>query len=44
MVVPSGVDIQVYPLFQLEDYKPIKAVQPVLQAFGEHKAPWKIAQ
>ncbi len=39
----SGRPREVYPLFQFEDHKPIKAVQPVLEAFGEHKAPWKIA-
>jgi hypothetical protein len=33
----------VYPLFQFEDHKPIKAVQGVLEAFGPAKAPWKIA-
>ena len=39
----SGRAREVYPLFQFEDHNPIKAVQPVLEAFGEHKAPWKIA-
>lgn len=34
---------EVFPLFQFEDYKPIKAVQAVLEAFGERKAPWKLA-
>lgn len=33
----------VYPAFQFEDGKPIKAVQEVLEAFGGRKAPWKIA-
>ena len=33
----------VYPAFQFEDHQPIKAVQEVLEAFGEHKRPWKIA-
>ena len=39
----SGRPREVFPLFQFEDHKPIKAVQAVLEAFGEHKAPWKIA-
>ncbi len=33
----------VYPAFQFEDYRPIKAVKAVLQAFGADKRPWKIA-
>lgn len=33
----------VYPAFQFEDHKPIKAVAAVLEAFGERKAPWKLA-
>lgn len=33
----------VYPAFQFEEGKPIKAVQEVLKAFGGHKAPWKLA-
>lgn len=33
----------VYPAFQFSDHKPVKAVQQVLQAFGPHKAPWKLA-
>lgn len=33
----------VYPAFQFEDHKPIKAVHDVLEAFGAHKAPWKLA-
>lgn len=33
----------VYPAFQFEDGKPIKAVQQVLEAFGGHKAAWKLA-
>ncbi len=39
----SGRPREVFPLFQFEDHKPIKVVQPVLEAFGEHKAPWKLA-
>lgn len=39
----SGRPREVFPLFQFEDHKPIKAVQAVLEAFGEHKAPWKLA-
>ncbi|PXW93264.1 hypothetical protein C7444_12128 [Sphaerotilus hippei] len=34
---------EVFPAFQFEQHKPIKAVQAILEAFGEHKAPWKIA-
>lgn len=33
----------VYPAFQFEDRKPIKAVQAILEAFGDRKAPWKLA-
>ncbi|MDT3678867.1 MAG: hypothetical protein ROZ64_08530 [Burkholderiaceae bacterium] len=33
----------VYPAFQFEDYRPIKAVKAVLHAFGADKRPWKIA-
>lgn len=33
----------VYPAFQFENGKPIKAVQAVLEAFGDRKAPWKVA-
>ncbi|MDM0002725.1 hypothetical protein QTI24_29285 [Variovorax sp. J22P240] len=33
----------VYPAFQFEEHKPIKAVHDVLEAFGAHKAPWKLA-
>ena len=39
----SGRLREVFPLFQFEDHKPIKAVQSVLEAFGEHKTPWKLA-
>ena len=39
----AGRPREVFPLFQFEDFKPIKAVQGVLEAFGEHKAPWKLA-
>ena len=39
----SGRLREVFPLFQFEDHKPIKAVQAVLEAFGDSKAPWKIA-
>jgi len=31
------------PAFQFEDHKPVKAVGAVLEAFGERKAPWKLA-
>lgn len=33
----------IYPAFQFEDGKPIKAVQEVIEAFGGRKAPWKLA-
>ena len=39
----SGRPQEVFPLFQFEDHKPIKAVQAVLESFGTHKAPWKLA-
>lgn len=39
----SGRPREVFPMFQFEDHKPIKAVQAVIEAFGEHKAPWKLA-
>ena len=38
-----GRSREVFPLFQFEDHKPIKVVQSVLEAFGERKAPWKLA-
>lgn len=34
---------EVYPAFQFDNHKPIKAVQAVLQAFGDRKSPWKLA-
>ena len=39
----SGRQREVFPLFQFDDHKPIKAVQGVLAAIGERKAPCKIA-
>ncbi|MCL1960873.1 MAG: hypothetical protein FWG56_03645 [Desulfovibrionaceae bacterium] len=33
----------VFPAFQFENGKPVKAIQPVLEAFGDRKAPWKLA-
>jgi hypothetical protein len=36
-------DRDVYPAFQFEDGKPVKAVQEVLEAFDGRKAPWKLA-
>lgn len=33
----------VFPAFQFDDGKPIKAVQAVLEALGGHKSPWKLA-
>ena len=33
----------VYPAFQFEAHKPIDAVKAVLAAFGERRAPWKLA-
>ncbi len=39
----SGRPREVFPLFQFEDHKPIKVVQSILEAFGEYKAPWKLA-
>jgi hypothetical protein len=33
----------IYPAFQFEGGKPIKAVQRVLEVFGERKSPWKLA-
>lgn len=36
-------DRDVYPAFQFEDHKPIKAVQAVIEAFGQRKQPWKLA-
>ncbi|MFH1658187.1 MAG: hypothetical protein ABIG35_02640 [Pseudomonadota bacterium] len=39
----SARERDVYPAFQFADHKPIKAVQSVLAAFGERKAPWKLA-
>ena len=34
---------EVFSLFQFENFKPLKAVQAVLEAFGERKSPWKLA-
>lgn len=34
---------EVFPLFQFENFKPVRAVQSVLEAFGERKSPWKLA-
>lgn len=39
----SARERDVYPAFQFVGHKPIKAVQAVLTAFGEHKAAWKLA-
>ena len=39
----AGRSREVFPLFQFDDHKPIKAVQAVIEAFGEHKAAWKLA-
>ena len=39
----SARERDVYPAFQFEDHKPIKAVQAVLEAFGDRRAPWKLA-
>lgn len=33
----------IYPAFQFDDGKPIKAVQKVLEAFDGRKTPWKLA-
>ena len=39
----SGRPREVFPGFQFEDYKPMKVIHAVLEAFGEHKASWKLA-
>ena len=39
----GGQAREVFPLFQFEDHKPIKAMQSVLEAFGDRKALWKPA-
>ena len=39
----SARERDVYPAFQFEEHKPIKAVQAVLEAFGDRRAPWKLA-
>lgn len=33
----------IYPAFQFENHKPIKAIQAILDAFDERKDPWKLA-
>jgi hypothetical protein len=33
----------VFPAFQFVGHKPIRAVQSVLDAFGDRKTPWKLA-
>jgi hypothetical protein len=35
--------LEVFPGFQFEDGRPVKAVQGVLAAFGDRKTPWKLA-
>ena len=39
----SGKTQEVFPLFQFDDCKPIKAIQPVLEVFSGKKTSWKIA-
>jgi hypothetical protein len=39
----SGRVRDVFPLFQFDHFKPVRAVQSVLEAFGERKSPWKLA-
>ena len=39
----SARDREVYPAFQFEDHRPIKAVHSVLAAFGGKKSPWNLA-
>ena len=39
----AGRAREVFPLFQFDGHQPIKAVQGVLEAFGESKSPWKLA-
>lgn len=34
---------EVFPLFQFEDHRPIKAMREIIEAFGERKSPWKLA-
>lgn len=33
----------VYPAFQFDNFKPIKAMHEIIEAFGDAKAPWKLA-
>ena len=39
----AGRQREVFPLFQFQDHQPVKAVQLVIEAFGERKAAWKLA-
>jgi hypothetical protein len=39
----SGKTREVFPLFQFDNDKPIKAIQPILDVFADKKSPWKIA-
>ena len=39
----SGRVREVFPLFQFENFKPVRAVQSVVEAFGERKSAWKLA-
>lgn len=34
---------EVFPAFQFEDDRPIKAVREIIEAFGARKSPWKLA-
>ena len=36
-------DREVYPAFQFEDHRPIRAVHGVLEAFAGQKSPWSLA-
>jgi hypothetical protein len=39
----SGKTQDVFPLFQFDDCKPIRAIQAVLEVFAGKRTPWKIA-
>jgi hypothetical protein len=39
----SGRAREVFPLFQFDNFQPIKTIQPILEIFGDHKTAWKIA-
>jgi len=38
-----GLTQEVFPMFQFDHGRPIKVIQRILELFGDHKTPWKLA-